>query len=76
MYKILNTLSDLDPYGSDPSQRGLVSGLIAHDSINVDDAKDVGQLILKSIVEKSITTIFAKEKKTSCHIGIKSSSKN
>ena len=37
-YKILNTLSDLDPFGPDPSLRGLVSGLTAHVSVNVDDA--------------------------------------
>ena len=62
-YKILNTLSDLDPFGPDPSLRGLVSGLTAHDSVNVDDAKDVGQLILKSMVGKSVTSISFVRKK-------------
>lgn len=46
-YKLLNTLCDLDPFGPDPSLRGLVSGLTAHESVNVDDAKEVGQFILK-----------------------------
>ena len=62
-YKILNTLSDLDPFGPDPSLRGLVSGLTAHDSVNGDDAKDVGQLILKSMVRKSVTSISFVRKK-------------
>ena len=63
MYKILNTLSDLDPFGPDPSLRGLVCWLIAHDSVNVDDNKDVGQLSLKFMVGKSNTSISFERKK-------------
>ena len=62
-YKILNTLSDLDPFSSDPSLRGLVTGLTAHDSVNVDTAREIGQLILMSMVGKRITDISFEKKK-------------
>ena len=62
-YKILKTLSDLNPFGPDPSLRGLVSGLTAHKSVNVDDAKRVGQLILDSMVGKSVTNVSFQRKK-------------
>jgi len=60
-FKILNTLCDLDPFGPDPSLRGLVSGLTAHASVNV--AKEVGHLILKSMVGKRLTSISFEKKK-------------
>ena len=74
-YKILNTLSDLDPFGPDPSLRGLVSRLTAHDSVNVDDAKDVGQLILKSMVGKSVTSISFVRKKQAVTLASKAAVK-
>ncbi len=62
-FKILSTLCDLDPFGPDPSLRGLVSGLTAHATVNVDVAKEVGQLILKSMVGKRLTSISFEKKK-------------
>ena len=67
-YKILNTLSALNPFGPDPSLRGLVSGLVAHESVNVDDAKEVGELILKSMVGQGVTSIsFERNKQSLWH---------
>ncbi len=56
-YKILSTLSTLNPFGPDPSLRGLVNGVIASESVNVDNAKLVGQRILDSMIGKTITDI-------------------
>ena len=56
-YKVLNTLSSLNPFGPDPFLRGLVTGLTANESVNVDNAKLVGQKILDSMVGKTITDI-------------------
>lgn len=74
-YKILNTLCDLDPFGPDPSLRGLVSGLVAHESVNVDDAKEVGQLILKSMIGKSVTSISFVRKKEAVTLASKAAVK-
>ena len=62
-FKVLNNLNDLNPFGHDCSLRGLVSGLSAHDSVNVDDAKLVGQHILDSMVGKSVNNISFQRKK-------------
>ena len=62
-YKVLNTLSNLNPFGPDPSLRGLVTGLTANESVNVDNAKLVGQRILDSMVGKTITDISFQRKK-------------
>ncbi len=45
-----------------PYEGGLVSGLVAHESVNVNDAKEVGQSILKSMIGKSVTSISFERK--------------
>ena len=74
-YKILNTLYDLNPFGPDPSLRSLVSGLVAHESINVDDAKEVGQLIVKSMIGKSVTSVSFEPKKEAVTLASKAAVK-
>ena len=73
--KILNILSDLNPFGPDPSLRGLVSGLTAHDSVNVDEAKEVGELILKSMVGKRVTSVSFEKKKQAVTLATKTAVK-
>ncbi len=74
-YKILNTLSALNPFGPDPSLRGLVSGLVAHESVNVDDAKEVGELFLKSMVGQGVTSISFERKKQAVTLASKAAVK-
>ena len=45
-FKILSTLKLLNPFGPNPSLRGLVSGLSAAESVNVDDARSIGEKTL------------------------------
>ena len=40
-HTVLKMLKDLDPFGSDPQLRVLVTGVYAHESVNADDAKTV-----------------------------------
>jgi len=62
-YKLLKTLSDLNPFGPDPSLRDLVSGLTTQESFNVDDSKRAGQTILDLMVGKSVNNItFLRQK--------------
>ena len=49
-YKLIETFKDWDPFGSEPSLYNIVSGVAAHDKVNVDQAKHVGQTILQSIM--------------------------
>ena len=59
-HKVLNMLKDLDPF--DPQLCGLVTGVYAHESVNADDAKTVGQLILDSMVGQSVRDISFQRK--------------
>ena len=74
-YKILNTLYDLNPFGPDPSLRGLVSGLVAYELVNVDDAKEVGQLSINSMIGKSVTSISFEHKKAAATLASKAAVK-
>ena len=70
-HKVLNMLKDLDPFGSDPQLRGLVTGVYAHESVNADDAKAVGQLILDSMVGQSVRDISFQRKKQAVALAVK-----
>lgn len=74
-YKVLQTLSALDPFGNDTTLRGLVSGLVASDQVNVDDAKRVGQLILDSMVGQDMCAYSFRRKMQAVTIGAKSAVK-
>ena len=74
-YKILQTVSVLDPFGPDPTLRGLVSGLVAGEQVNADDAKRVGQLILDSMVGKDIYTYSFRQNMQAVTIGAKAAIK-
>ena len=65
----------MNPFGPDPSLRGLISGLTAHDSVNIDEAKEVGELILKSMVEKRVTSVSFEEKKQAVTLATKTAVK-
>ena len=74
-HKVLNMLKDLDPFGSDPQLRGLVTGVYAHESVNADDAKAVGQLILDSMVGQSVRDISFQRKKQAVPLAVKTAVK-
>ena len=67
-------LKDLDPFGSDPQLRGLVTGVYAHES-NADNAKTVGQLILDSMVGQSVRDISFQRKKQAVTLAVKTAVK-
>ena len=68
-------LKDLDPFGSDPQLRGLVTGVNAHESVNADDAKTVGQLILDSMVGQSVRDISFQRKTQAVTLAVKTAVK-
>ena len=68
-------LKDLDPFGSDPQLRGLVTGVNAHESVNADDAKTVGQLILDSMVGQSVRDISFQRKRQAVTLAVKTAVK-
>jgi hypothetical protein len=74
-YKILKILSELNPFGPDPSLRGLVSGLSAHESVNVDDAKDIGESIINSMCGQCVSSISFQRKRQAITLASKTSLK-
>ena len=58
----LQTLRGLDLFGNDTTLRGLVSGLVASEKVNVDDAKRVRQLILDLIVRQNMCAYSVRRK--------------
>ena len=55
----------------DTSLRSIVSGVVAHESVNVDHAGDIGQTILKCMQGKSIHEYSFKRKQQATTIGSK-----
>ena len=51
-YKLIEAFKEWDPFGSEPQLHNLVSGVAAHDKVNVDEARSVGQTILESMIGK------------------------
>lgn len=52
--KILAFLLDRSPFTSEEPLRSLTSGVVAHSSVNVDKAKEAGELILQSMQGQNV----------------------
>ena len=46
---LLNALAEQNPFTAQKGLRNIVNGVHANDTVNVDDAKDIGQGILASM---------------------------
>lgn len=71
-YNILPTVCECDSFCSDPTLRGLVTGVVAREQVNIDDARHVGQLILDSMVGIHIHTYSFRCKLQAGTLGSKS----
>ncbi|KAG1697184.1 hypothetical protein GQR58_006011 [Nymphon striatum] len=71
-YKLLDALKQCKPFASDTSLRGLVNGVTASESVNVDNAQRVGQSILDSMVGQNIQDYSFKRKCQTVTLGSKS----
>ena len=74
-YRLFNALKLWNLFAPDMSLRGLVNGLTATDSVNVDKAQQVGQNILKSMVGKNIQDFSFQCKQQAVTLGIKTAVK-
>ena len=74
--KIIRFLQELDPFCPDTSLRGLINGQIAHESVNVDNAKHIGQNILESMVGKTVQDYSFQRKKQAVTLAVKVSVKS
>ena len=68
-YKLIETFKDCDPFGSEPSLLNTISGIVAHDKVNVDQAKRVGQSIVESMVGQKITEFSFRRKNQAVTLG-------
>ena len=70
-HKVLATLRNLDPFGPEPSLHGLISGVTAGPLVNVDNAREVGQRVLDSMVGNSVTNFPFQRKAQAVTLGSK-----
>ena len=68
--QLVSFLRRRNPFSKDDtSLRTIVSGVVAHESVNVENAGDIGQMILKSMQGKSINECSFKRKRQATTIG-------
>ena len=53
-FKILAALKEWNPFSQDLTLHSIVNGITADDKVNVHKAKDAGQAIIESMVEKNV----------------------
>ena len=70
-YKLIKAFKDWDPFGSEPSLHNIVSRVAAHDKVNVDQAKHVGQTILQSMVGEKVNEYSFRRKNQAVTLGSK-----
>ena len=70
-YKLIEPFKEWDPFGSETSLHNIVSGIAAHDRVNVDQARSVGQTILESMVGKSVYEYSFQRKNQAVTLGSK-----
>lgn len=75
-FKILHILKQLDPFGPQPSLHSLVSGITAHDRVNIDSAREVGEQITDDMVGKSVVTYTFHKRKRAVTLGMKTAIKS
>ena len=60
--KILTLLESQNPFTGHDHLQHLISGETAHDTVNVDHSKEVGERVLKDMVGKNVTEYTFKRK--------------
>ena len=70
-YKLIEAFKEWDPFGSEPSLHNIVNGVTAHDKVNVDQAKHVGQTIIRSMVGEKVTEYSFRRKNQAVTLGSK-----
>ena len=72
---LLNALAEQNPFTSQQSLRNIMNGVHANDTVNVDDAKDIGQGILASMTGTFVTEFAFKRSNQAVTLATKSSVK-
>ena len=70
-YKLIEAFNEWDPFGSEPSLHNIVRGVAAHDKVNVNKARSVGQTILESMVGNNVNDYSFKSKDQAVTLGSK-----
>ena len=70
-YKLIEAFNEWDPFCSEPSLHNIVSGVAAHDKVNVNKARSVGQTILESMVGNNVNDYSFKSKDQAVTLGSK-----
>lgn len=59
--KVIQFLSDKNPFHADEQLRSIVTGQAAEKSVNVDTAKDIGQNIMEDMTDKPVSDVTFKK---------------
>lgn len=70
-YKLIEAFKQWDPFGTDPSLHNIVSGVTAHEKVNVDQARCVGKAIIESMVGKDVSNYSFQRKHQAVTFGSK-----
>jgi len=65
--KVLNYLQERSPFTPDASLRNISTSVNAHSTVNADNAGDVGNAILVSMVGKTVLSVHIQEEKSGCY---------
>ena len=72
---LLNALAEQNPFTAQKGLRNIMNGVHANDTVNVDDAKDIGQGILASMTGTFVTEFAFKRSNQAVTLATKSSVK-
>ena len=72
---LLNALAEQNPFTAQQGPINIMNGVHANDTVNVDDAKDIGQGILMSMTGKFVTEFAFKRSNQAVTLATKSSVK-
>ena len=72
---LLNALAEQNPFTARKGLRNIMNGVHANDTVNVDDAKDIGQGILASMTGTFVTEFAFKRSNQAVTLATKSSVK-
>ena len=72
---LINALAEQNPITAQQGLRNITNGVHANDTVNVDDAKDIGQGILASMAGKFVTEFAFKRSDQAVSLATKSSVK-
>ena len=72
---LLNALDEQNPFTAQQGLRNIMNGVHANDTVNVDDAKDIGQGILTSMTGTFVTEFAFKRSNQAVTLATKSSVK-